>query len=150
MREILFICTGNYYRSRYSEALFNDEASRRGLGWRALSRGLAIHLAPPRGLSPHTIRRLQERGISRGGTGADPVQVREADFRRATRVVALKETEHRPLMARLHPGWENRIEYWEISDLDAATPEVALGAIEAQVMALISGLERAKGGPHAK
>jgi hypothetical protein len=53
-------------------------------------------------------------------------------------------------MARLHPGWENRIEYWEISDLDAATPEVALGAIEAQVMALISGLERAKGGPHAK
>jgi protein-tyrosine phosphatase len=93
---------------------------------------------------------LQERGISRGGTGADPVQVREADFRRATRVVALKETEHRPLMARLHPGWENRIEYWEISDLDAATPEVALGAIEAQVMALMSGLERAKGGPHAK
>jgi protein-tyrosine phosphatase len=144
MREILFICTGNYYRSRYAEALFNDEASRRGLDWRAFSRGLAIYLAPPRGLSPHAFRRLQERGIARDGTGADPVQVREADFQRAARVVALKGTEHRPLMARLHPGWENRIEYWEISDLDAATAEVALPAIEAQVMALIDEIEKAE------
>lgn len=149
MREILFICTGNYYRSRYAEALFNHEASRRGLDWRAVSRGLAIHLAPPRGLSPHTIRQLQERGIPRGGTGADPVQAQESDFRRAVRVVALKETEHRPLMVRLHPGWVNRIGYWEISDLDAATPEVALGAIETQVAALIRELEGAKSDPPA-
>jgi protein-tyrosine phosphatase len=140
MREILFICTGNYYRSRYAEALFNHEASRRGLAWRAFSRGLAVYLAPPDGLSAHTIRRLQERGITRDGTGAAPVQVQASDFRRAGLVVALKETEHRPLMARLHPGWENRIEYWEISDLDAATPEVALGAIEAHVMALLAEL----------
>ena len=145
MREVLFICTGNYYRSRYAEALFNDEASRRGLGWRAFSRGLAILLAPP-GLSPHAIQRLRMRGIRRNGTGADPVQVQEADFRRAGRVVALKETEHRPLIARLLPGWENRVEYWEISDLDAATPEVALGAIETRVRALISELEEAEAG----
>jgi protein-tyrosine phosphatase len=150
MREILFICTGNYYRSRYAEALFNDEAARRGLGWRAFSRGLAIHLAPPRGLSPHTTVRLRERKIPLDRTGLDPVQVQDADFRRAARVVALKETEHRPLMARLHPGWENRIEYWEINDLDAATPEVALGAIEAQVKALLAGLERAGGDPRPK
>jgi protein-tyrosine phosphatase len=145
MREILFICTGNYYRSRYAEALFNHEASLRGLDWRAFSRGLAIHLAPP-GLSPHTTRRLQERGIPRDTTGTDPVRVQEADFRRAARVVALKETEHRPLMARLHPGWENRIAYWEINDLDAATADVALGAIEARALALIRELEGAKAG----
>jgi protein-tyrosine phosphatase len=145
MREILFICTGNYYRSRFSEALFNHEAVRRGLDWRAFSRGLAIHLAPP-GLSPHTIRRMQEKGISRDATGANPEQVKEADFKRAARVVALKETEHRPLMARLHPGWGNRIEYWEISDLDAATADVALNAIETKVMALIDALARTECG----
>jgi len=145
MREILFICTGNYYRSRYSEALFNHEAARRGLEWRAFSRGLAIYLAPPGGLSPHTFHRLQERRIPRTTTGPDPVQVREEDFSRATRVVALKGTEHRPLMARLHPCWEDRIEYWEISDLDAATPKVALDAIEAHVLALISELEQGEG-----
>jgi protein-tyrosine phosphatase len=139
MREILFLCTGNYYRSRYAEALFNHEALRRGLNWRAFSRGLAVHLAPP-GLSPHTTQRLRERGIPFERTGLDPVQVAEEDFLRAARVIALKKTEHQPWMSRLHPAWRNRIAYWEISDLDAATPEVALAAIEAHVMALIAEL----------
>jgi protein-tyrosine phosphatase len=143
MREILFICTGNYYRSRYCEALFNHEASRRGLGWRAFSRGLAIHLAPP-GLSPFTARRLKERGIPRDATGEEPVQVQEADFLRAARVVALMEEEHRPMMARLHPAWENGIAYWKINDLDAAAAEVALAAIEERVLALIGELEQAE------
>jgi len=142
MREILFICTGNYYRSRYCEALFNHEASRRGLGWRAFSRGLAINFAPP-GLSPFTARRMKERGIPRDTTGEEPVQVQEADLLRAARVVALKEEEHRPMVARLHPAWEHRIMYWKISDLDAATAEVALAAIEERVLALIGELEQA-------
>jgi len=145
MRQILFLCTGNYYRSRYAEAMFNHKAARRRLDWRAFSRGLATHLAPPVGLSPHSTLRMLERGIPREGTGRNPVQVTEKDFRRADRIVALKETEHRPLMARLFPGWEKRVEYWEISDLDAAMPEVALAAIEARVMALLANLELAGG-----
>jgi len=141
VREVLFLCTGNYYRSRYAEALFNHEAARRGLPWRAFSRGLAIHLAPPAGLSPHTTRRLRERSIPATHTGPDPVQVSAADFNRAARIVALKGTEHRPLLAALHPDWADRVEYWEINDLDASTPEVALAAIEAHVAALLAGLK---------
>ncbi|HTX66274.1 MAG TPA: hypothetical protein VMD31_10925 [Opitutaceae bacterium] len=141
-REVLFLCTGNYYRSRYAEALFNHEAARRGLAWRAVSRGLAIHLAPPAGLSPHTTRRLRERAIPAARTGPDPVQVGEADLRRAARIVALKGTEHRPLLTALHPDWADRVEYWEINDLDGSTPEVALAAIEARVTALLAELER--------
>jgi len=140
MRDILFLCTGNYYRSRYAEALFNHEAARLGLDWHAFSRGLAIHLAPP-GLSPHTRRRLIERGIPSELTGSDPVQVGEKDLQRAVRIIALKETEHRPLMKYLHPAWADRIGYWEINDLDGSAPEVALGAIEAQVAALLDELE---------
>ncbi len=144
MREILFLCTGNYYRSRYAEALFNHEAARRGLPWRAFSRGLATHLAPPKGLSPHATRRLEEQGFSLQLTPPDPIQVGEEDFRRAARVVALKETEHRPLVALLHPAWEQRMEYWEIGDLDFLPPEVALAGIEAQVYALLDELEQAR------
>lgn len=152
MPEILFLCTGNYYRSRYAEALFNHEASRRGLAWHAVSRGLAIHLAPPGGLSPHATRRLQERSIAREHSGSDPIQVKDEDFRRATRIVALKGTEHRPLLAAMYPVWEKRIEYWEVGDLDSASPEVTLTAIEAHVTALLAQLgneekDRADGAP---
>jgi protein-tyrosine phosphatase len=39
---VLFLCTGNYYHSRFAEILFNSVASRMGLPWRASSRGLAL------------------------------------------------------------------------------------------------------------
>lgn len=41
-KNVLFLCTGNYYRSRYAEILFNSVAGRMGLPWRASSRGLAL------------------------------------------------------------------------------------------------------------
>ena len=41
-KSVLFLCTGNYYRSRFAEVLFNSVADRMGLPWRASSRGLAL------------------------------------------------------------------------------------------------------------
>ena len=41
-KTVLFLCTGNYYRSRFAEVLFNSVAGRTGLSWRASSRGLAL------------------------------------------------------------------------------------------------------------
>jgi len=41
-RHVLFLCTGNYYRSRFAEIVFNHVAVRMNLNWRATSRGLAI------------------------------------------------------------------------------------------------------------
>src|ERR1051326_4132468 len=39
---VLFLCTGNYYRSRYAELLFNSVAGKMSLPWKASSRGLAL------------------------------------------------------------------------------------------------------------
>ncbi|MEJ7592066.1 MAG: low molecular weight phosphatase family protein, partial [Planctomycetaceae bacterium] len=33
MKTVLFLCTGNYYRSRYAEILFNAKAEEMGLEW---------------------------------------------------------------------------------------------------------------------
>jgi hypothetical protein len=38
----VFPCSGNYYRSRFAEELFNHAAKNAGLNWRASSRGLAL------------------------------------------------------------------------------------------------------------
>ena len=41
-KTVLFLCTGNYYRSRFAEVLFNSVAGKMGLAWQASSRGLAL------------------------------------------------------------------------------------------------------------
>ena len=41
-KTVLFLCTGNYYRSRFAEVLFNSVAGKMGLPWQASSRGLAL------------------------------------------------------------------------------------------------------------
>jgi protein-tyrosine phosphatase len=42
MHTLLFLCSGNYYRSRFAEHLFNAIADRDQLPWRADSRGLVV------------------------------------------------------------------------------------------------------------
>lgn len=138
MRQVLFICTGNYYRSRFAEALFNHTAERRGLDWRAFSRGLATHLVDGAGvISTHTRFALLARNIALHHTGEKPLPLAVADLNRAARVIALKEAEHRALMHAQFPEWENRIEYWHVHDLDAATPDTAVPEIERLTMGLI-------------
>ena len=41
---VLFLCTGNYYRSRFAEMLFNHLAVESQLNWKADSRGIATIL----------------------------------------------------------------------------------------------------------
>ena len=142
MPEILFICTGNYYRSRFSEAVFNHLAIATGLDWRAFSRGLAIEMAPPGPISPHTLDRLRRRAIPLSSTGPHPRALSEADLRRATRAIAVKEVEHRPMLAARFPGWELRVEYWHVHDLDFALPDEALDELEERVRSLFAELAR--------
>ncbi len=52
-------------------------------------------------------------------------------------IVAVKETEHRPMVARRFPAWIDRVEYWHVDDLDFAEPEEALAELESRVAALI-------------
>ena len=137
--EVLFICTGNYYRSRHAEAVLNWGARRRGLAVRAFSRGLLTSMVAdePQPLSPFTAARLAELGIPAGLTGAFPVQLAAEDLARAHRAVALRGAEHREMMRREHPAWADRIEYWDVVDIDEGPPARALARIEAEVEALL-------------
>jgi protein-tyrosine phosphatase len=139
---VLFLCTGNYYRSRFAEILFNWHAAQRGLAWKADSRGLAIDACNVGPISQHTITGLKTRGINSDTCSRMPIALTEADLTTADRVVAVKEREHRPLVERKFPAWHERIEYWHVHDLDCATPEVAIPHLEREVVALLERLTR--------
>jgi protein-tyrosine phosphatase len=143
MSTVLFLCSGNYYRSRFAEILFNWHAERRGSLWRADSRGLAIDPFNQGPLSRHTSLRLAEMGISLPEPARMPRDLEATNLEQAARVVAVKEAEHRPLMARRFPAWVDRVEYWHVHDLDCAGAETALPQLEQLVADLIARLHAA-------
>lgn len=138
-QSILFICTGNYYRSRYAEAVFNHLARMYDLPWDAFSRGLNID-AVDGDISPFTEKALSRQRLDQSLTGSTRVSLSRFDLERADRSIALKEEEHRKLMQDQFPDWADAIDYWHVHDLDAATPEMALPQIHRHVAELVEVL----------
>ena len=135
-KRVLFLCTGNYYRSRFAEVLFNSVAVKMGQPWRASSRGLALergvnNVGP---MAVEAIRALEALGVRAGDAITRmPVQVTNDDLENAARIVALKHAEHLPLLQERFPAWAEKVEFWHVDD----SPEV-LGLIEQEVMGLVA------------
>jgi len=141
---ILFLCTGNYYRSRFAEMYFNHLVAEAGLPWTAESRGLAIergvHLVGP--ISPATVAELNALGVVLPADHRGMLQCSSDDLHSASRVIAIKEAEHRPLLCERFAGWENRVTYWHVHDLDGSTTAEALGELRHLVQVLVTELSR--------
>ncbi len=140
---MLFLCSGNYYRSRFAELLFNHLAEAEGLPYRADSAGLwpECHTHNPGPISPHTIAALAERGVRLPAVLRAPRDVQQSDIARSALTVALKEAEHRPLVAEQFPALLNRVEFWHVDDVGDAPPSVALPMIDGLVRELVQRLQ---------
>ena len=147
MKTVLFLCTGNYYRSRYAEILFNSKAEQIGLKWRAASRGLAPDPRNPGPMFRDTMKALQKQGISVENHLRLPMKVMEADFESNDHVVAVKEAEHRPMILRNFPNWLERVEFWHVHDLDCCGSDEAIPHLDREVAALLLRLGNANQHP---
>ena len=141
-QRVLFLCSGNYYRSRFAELLFNHLAEAEGLAYRADSAGLwpECHTHNPGPMSPHTIAALAERGIPLPAVLRAPRDVQRSDVAESFVTVALKDAEHRPLVMKSFPELLDRVEFWQIDDVGDAPPSVAIPMIERDVRALVRRL----------
>lgn len=141
MKRVLFLCSANYYRSRFAEHFFNWLAGQEGLPWQADSRGLAVDKWGDIGqISHYSIEALQARGIPVDGEHRSPKQLTMRDLGNFDLVIAVKEAEHRPMMRDQFPLWVDRIEYWRIDDIDYASPEEALPILVEKVSELVGRL----------
>lgn len=136
--KVLFICTGNYYRSRFAEIYFNHLNNLKSLSdspkWVADSRGLGVfHSRNPGNLSVHTLNYLEPLNLPKPSLERAPLQLQITDLKQSDRIIAIDESEHRPMMLDQFPRWANVIDYWFIHDIDKTDPRLALPVLQQHV-----------------
>lgn len=141
MRRVLFICTGNYYRSRFAESYFRLEAAKRRLAWDTDSRGLDIdHVESAGPLSTIATRYLNELGVP-VDLDRYPRLLTIDDLRSADRVIAVDREEHYPMMSARFPEWADRLTYWQFEGPARVWPKAVLDGLKKEVDGLLTALE---------
>ena len=144
-RQILFLCTGNYYRSRMAEEIFNHAARQAGLDFSAASKALASPLNTIGNVGPiaqPAVSILESSGIPVRSRQRWPQTVSESDFERADTVIALNLPEHQPMILKRFPQYAGRVIYWNVPDIGEMPIEKAFSLLKNQIQNLISDLKR--------
>jgi len=140
---ILFLCTANYYRSRFAELYFNHLAEQSGIQAHADSCGLEVarwRSYNPGDLSLHTLEELKRLGVNMPEVPREPKQFDPAQLEYFDRCIALSEVEHRPMVKRMCPERIEAFEFWTVEDVGLESVESALARIKKNVQLLIDGL----------
>jgi protein-tyrosine phosphatase len=138
-RRVIFICTGNYYRSRYAEIYFNARVPAAS-GYYAVSRGFRLSSQNAGQIAPCVLDRLHTQQIVVAEQMRSPRQLQAEELTETDRVIVLDETEHRRYVEQDLPTWRARITYWHVPDIHDMPVEQALQLIEIEVDALLRQL----------
>ncbi len=137
---VLFLCTGNYYRSRFAEILFNHEIAKTRADCWAISRGLAVGDARNPGvISPWVVLALARRRITVFEHRL-PMQAAACDLEAVEWAIAMNAEEHRPRIESQFPQSAAIVEYWDVRDVAPSPLYDPLAEIESSVQALIRGI----------
>ena len=136
-KKILFVCTGNYYRSRFAEVYFNHFAPK---GWVAVSAGFNVSNPDNMGdISNHTVEELSRLNID-FYKNKKPEKINVGMIEKADMVIAMNREEHEKIVKNTFPHYECKFNYWTIKDLYEDKPITALGYLKNKLDTLIKEL----------
>lgn len=143
MKNVLFLCTGNYYRSRLAHEYFNYCCSQQQLPYRADSRALSQDLennSNVGNLANEVVQILTGLGIVCESQHRPPLSVTANDFATAELVFALDKDEHQSMVESDYLAVKDRIHYLNVGDVHIEPVYVAVPKLIKQVDHLISTL----------
>ncbi len=142
---VLFICTGNYYRSRFAEEVFNFYSKDLLPMYQADSSGVkAIESRDknPGNISKYALEALNRFGVSPIGHEREPKQLIVEQINGSNLSIALSKSEHLSMMQELFPDHAGKIIYWDVEDIGYEEPTIATDRIYRFTLDLIDSIRK--------
>ena len=142
-KELLFICTGNYYRSRFAEIYFQHLSDLLKLDWKSKSRGFEIeradYMADIYGeLSPFIRDHLNILNLKED-EGRKRVPLNKSDLDSADLIVILDKGEHNQYLRQYAISEDDlKVIFWNVKDIHDWTPKETISLIENECQKLVN------------
>ena len=143
--KVVFVCTGNYYRSRFAESYFNYLCDILKLNYEADSYGLAIHyadeLAEKHGeLSPFSRERMEHIGIPDNYFERSRKSLTKDAIENSDVIIAMDEDEHTEMIMEQFPSYINQFNFFKVKDVFDWEPKQTLDETQKMVEMMINDI----------
>ena len=138
MHKVLFVCTANIFRSRFSEEVYNHLANKIGLSSQAFSAGLEVGNYVTRKIYSPALEQLKLLNIVPKRRDELSIHIDNMDLKIFNRIICLDRGEHQPMVSA-NPKLHNfHFEYWDIIDEPIVSSKISLPKCYKKVEKLIA------------
>ena len=141
MNNILFVCTGNIFRSRFAEEVFNHLCKINGVDATAFSAGLQVGRYKQRKICRPAMNELERLKIEPLRSNEDSVHINDIDVSIYDQIICMDEEEHKPMVRSNEHLSGFTFQYWNIVDMPKVSSDISLPKCYKKVESLIDQLK---------
>lgn len=126
MQKILFVCTANIFRSRFSEEVYNHLADDLNLPSRAFSAGLMVGRYKTRTIYAPALEHLKLLNIVPKRKDELSTHIDDLNLKQFDKIICLDKNEHQPMVRKNKNLTNFTMEYWNIVDEPLVSRSISL------------------------
>ena len=142
MHKILFVCTANIFRSRFSEEVYNHFAGKLNIPSKAFSAGLRVGDYVTRKIYRPALEQLKYFNIDPKRRDELSVHINDLDLKDYHQIICMDEEEHRPMVEMNDQLIKIKVDYWNIVDEPMVSSQISLPLCYEKVKSLIEEVSK--------
>ena len=142
MHKVLFVCTANIFRSRFSEEVYNHFAKKLNIPSEAFSAGLRVGEYTTRKIYTPALQQLKYYNINPSRKDDLSIHINDLDLNVYDMIICMDEVEHRPMVEMNDQLNKINIDYWNIVDEPMVSSKVSLPACFDKVKDLVMSVSK--------
>jgi len=142
MHRVLFVCTANIFRSRFSEEVYNHFAGKLNIPSKAFSAGLKVGEYVTRSIYRPALEQLKYFDIKPKRKDELSVHVNDLDLKVYHKIICMDEKEHRPMVEINDQLSRVNVDYWNIVDEPMVSSQISLPLCYEKVKTLVEEVSK--------